>query len=277
MDFLLTVLKYLFLGALQGFTEPIPISSSGHVVLVQKLLGLEIEGLSFETFVNTASLLAVLLVFREDIRRLFQSTLAYITRQSAADSEQGKEQKNDFLFVIYLVLGTIPAGVIGVLFNDYIGEHLKGVHIVGYSLAVTAIALFVIRNMRGRKNDAQLSWKDALIVGFGQAVALIPGISRSGATIVTAMLIGMKQETALRFSFLLYIPISLGGAILELPDLLAMEWTPVLIVSYAVAFIASFVASFYALKWFINIMKNGKLVYFSAYCLLLALCILIFL
>ncbi|WP_046212483.1 undecaprenyl-diphosphate phosphatase [Paenibacillus wulumuqiensis] len=277
MDFLLTVLKYLFLGALQGFTEPIPISSSGHVVLVQKLLGLEIEGLSFETFVNTASLLAVLLVFREDIRRLFQSTLAYITRQSAADSEQGKEQKNDFLFVIYLVLGTIPAGVIGVLFNDYISEHLKGVHIVGYSLAVTAIALFVIRNMRGRKNDAQLSWKDALIVGFGQAVALIPGISRSGATIVTAMLIGMKQETALRFSFLLYIPISLGGAILELPDLLAMEWTPVLIVSYAVAFIASFVASFYALKWFINIMKNGKLVYFSAYCLLLALCILIFL
>ncbi|WP_017813352.1 undecaprenyl-diphosphate phosphatase [Paenibacillus shenyangensis] len=277
MDFILTVLKYLFLGALQGFTEPIPISSSGHVVLVQKLLGLEIEGLSFETFVNTASLLAVLIVFREDIRRLIRSTWAYITRQASTDNEQRTEQKSDFLFVIYLVLGTIPAGVIGVLFNDYISEHLKGVHIVGYSLAVTAIALFVIRNMRGRKNDAQLSWKDAIIVGLGQAVALIPGISRSGATIVTAMLIGMKQETALRFSFLLYIPISLGGAILELPDLLAMEWTPVLIVSYAVAFVASFVASFYALKWFINIMKNGKLVYFSAYCLLLALCILIFL
>ena len=126
MELFLLILKYLFLGALQGFTEPIPFSSSGHLVITQYLFGMKIEGLSFEMFVNTASLLAVFVIYKEDIKRLISSS----------------------------------------------------------------------------------SWKDALLVGLGQAAALIPGISRSGATIVTAMLIGMKQESALRFSFLLYIPVS---------------------------------------------------------------------
>lgn len=273
MDSFWLILKYLLLGALQGVTEPIPISSSGHVVIVQQLFGLEMEGLSFETFVNTASLLAVLLVFREDIIRLASSTWSYLFKRNPQDHEQ----KSNFMFTVYLVIGTIPAGAAGLLFNDFIAEHFKGLHMVGYALVLTAIALFVIRNIRGRKSDAQLSWKDALIVGLGQAVALLPGISRSGATIVTAMLIGMKQETALRFSFLLYIPISIGGAILELPELAKTDWTASLAVAYTVAFAAAFLGTFYALRWFINIMKHGKLIYFSIYCFFLALIVLFFL
>lgn len=267
------IVKYLLLGILQGVTEPIPISSSGHVVIVQQLFDLKLEGMSFEVFVNTASLLAVLAIYRQDITRLAVSAWQFLF----GGGPKKEEQRSDFMMVLYVILGTIPAGVLGVLFKDYIGERFKGIHFVGYSLVITAIALFIIRNIRGRKSDADLSWKDALIVGLGQAVALLPGISRSGATIVTAMLLGMKQETALRFSFLLYIPISLGGALLELPKLASIAWSPTLAIAYTAAFIASFVGTYYALRWFMNIMRHGKLVYFSVYCILLALFVLIFL
>ena len=201
MELFLLILKYLFLGALQGFTEPIPISSSGHLVITQYLFGMKIEGLSFEMFVNTASLLAVFVIYKEDIKRLISSSSLFLFKKD-------KAKKQDFQFVLYLVIGTIPAGVIGVVFNDYIEDQLKGIYTVGCSLIITAIALFMIRNLEGSKGDSQITWKDALLVGLGQAAALIPGISRSGATILTAMLIGMKQESALRFSFLLYIPVS---------------------------------------------------------------------
>lgn len=270
MELFLLILKYLFLGALQGFTEPIPISSSGHLVITQYLFGLKIEGLSFEMFVNTASLLAVFIIYREDIKRLILSSISFLFKKDHS-------KKDDFQFVFFLIVATIPAGVIGILFNDYIGNQLKGIYTVGYSLIVTSIALFIIRNLKGSKGDTEITWKDAVLIGIGQAVSLIPGISRSGATIVTAMLIGTKQETALRFSFLLYIPVSIGGIILELPNLFAVQWSPLLLFAYFLSFIAAFVASYFSLKWFMGIMKKGKLIYFSIYCLFVALMILLFL
>jgi undecaprenyl-diphosphatase len=256
---LIEVIKYLFLGLFQGFTEPIPISSSGHLEIAEHFLGLEIEGMSFALLVNTASLIAVLIIYRNDIIRLVQNGLAYITTKE-------KEAESDFKFILYLIVGTIPAGVIGVLFDDYIEAHLAGIKTVGITLFITGLALWLIRNLRGRKNDAELSFRDAMIVGLAQAVALIPGISRSGATIVAAMGLGMKQETALRFSFLLYIPVSVGGMILGFGDILADEQLAQLALPYIVAFIASLVASYFSLKWFMNIMARGNLKYFAIYC-----------
>ena len=138
------VLKYLILGLFQGLTEPIPISSSGHLVLAQHLLGLKIEGFSFELLVNSASLLAVLLIYRNDLIRLTKNGLSYIFTRA-------EDAKSDFFFIIYLVIATIPAGVIGVLFKDYIDQYLKGVKMVGISLLITAVGLWIIRNLRGRK------------------------------------------------------------------------------------------------------------------------------
>lgn len=120
--------------------------------------------------------------------------------------------------------------------------------------------------MRGRKGDGQLNWKDAAIVGFAQAIALIPGISRSGATIVAAMYLGMKQETALRFSFLLYIPVSLGTMLLSAEEVIATASQNNLWIGYIAAFLASIVASYLSLKWFMNIMARGNLKYFAFYC-----------
>ncbi len=259
MEDLFLLLKYLFLGLFQGFTEPIPISSSGHLEIAQHFFGLDIKGMSFALLVNTASLIAVLIIYREDILRLFRNGLAYITTKD-------KRAEADFRFIIYLIIGTIPAGIIGILFEDFIDKHLASIKTVGITLIVTGLALWLIRNMRGRKNDAELSFKDAIIVGLAQAVALIPGISRSGATIVAAMGLGMKQETALRFSFLLYIPVSAGGMILGFSDILNDPNLSEYAMPYTIAFFASLIASYFSLKWFMNIMARGNLKYFAVYC-----------
>jgi len=270
MEKLYEILKYLFLGLFQGLTEPIPISSSGHLVLAQHFLDIKIEGMSFELFVNTASLLAVLIIYREDLRRLIVNGLKYITTRE-------ESAKSDFRFIIYLIIATIPAGVIGVLFDDAIASVFKeGVQLIGITLIITGIALWLIRNLRGKKGDAGLTLKDAIIIGIAQAIALIPGISRSGATIVAAMGLGTKQETALRFSFLLFIPVSFGGMLLSFSDILSDPEISTLAIPYIVAFIGSLVASYYSLKWFMGIMARGNLKYFSIYCFIAGTLAIIF-
>ncbi len=266
---MIELLKYIFLGLIQGITEPIPISSSGHLVLAQHFLGIETKKLTFELLVNAGSLIAVLIIYRNDIIRLTKNGIAYlITRDEKA--------KPDFMFIVYLIIATIPAGVIGVLFNDMISESLKGVRITAITLLITGAALFLIRNLRGRKQDGDLTIKDAIVVGLAQTVALIPGISRSGATIVAAMGMGMKPETALRFSFLMYIPVSLGGTLLSVTDMVNDPDLGTLFIPYLAAFIVSIIASYFALKWFMNIMAKGNLIYFSIYCFVVGILVLIF-
>lgn len=264
------LVKYTLLGIFQGFTEPIPVSSSGHLVILRKLFDIQIEGLSFETLANFGSLIAVLLVYRKDIIRLIRNSFRYMVTLEEAP-------KADFQFILLLMIATIPTGVIGLLFKDYISSKLSGVAVVGVTLLITGFALWTIRNLRGRKKDFDLTVKDALIIGFAQSIALIPGISRSGATIVTAMLLGMKRETAMRFSFLLYIPVSLGITIFSIEDIVNDPHFDVFMIPYLLAFMASIIATFYALKWFINIMARGKLKYFSFYCFIVGMLVILFL
>jgi undecaprenyl-diphosphatase len=271
MEELLLLLKYAFLGFVQGVTEPIPISSSGHLVLAQELFGLEIRGMSFEVFMNFASLLAVIFIYRTDLIRLSKNGLQYAVSKNP-------ENKSDFMFIIYLIVGTIPAAVLGLVFDDWISETFKGnVKLIGLTLIITGIALWLIRNLKGRRQDQDLTIKDALIVGFAQAIALIPGISRSGATIVASMSRGMKQQTALRYSFLLYIPVSLGSMILSVDDLVNDPRIGELFIPYLVAFILSLIASYYSLKWLMGIMEKGNLKYFALYCFIIGPLIIFFL
>ncbi|MFD1850054.1 undecaprenyl-diphosphate phosphatase [Oceanobacillus bengalensis] len=273
MDFfdkLWTIIEYLILGLVQGITEPIPISSSGHIVIFREIFGVETDGLTFEIFVNFASLLAILIIYRHDIIRLIKNGYLYLFKKE-------ETAKSDFQFIIYLVVATIPVGIVGVLFGDAIGKALGQPVVVGYTLLITAVAIWMIRNLRGRKSDGDLSMKDAMIVGLAQCVAVTPGISRSGSTIVASMLVGMKQETALRFSFLLYIPVSLGTTILEVPDMVRSDAFQATLVPNIVAFIAAFIATYFALKWFMNIMAKGNLKYFSYYCVVVGLLVIFFL
>ncbi|MEC0093336.1 undecaprenyl-diphosphate phosphatase [Paenibacillus macquariensis] len=269
MNDFLELLKYAFLGLVQGITEPIPVSSSAHVIIVQKLFGLEIEGLGFEVLVNFASLLAILLIYKNDLIQLIKHGYLYLKTKE-------EQYKKDFHFILYLIIATIPAGLIGFLFNDLISDVFKGMLTIAISLLVTGIALWLIRNLRGRKNEAGLKLKDAIIIGLAQTVALIPGISRSGATIVAGMGLGLKQSTALKFSFFLYIPVSVGSMILEGSNLIHDPLIGTLALPYTLAFLCSLVTSYFSMKWFMGIMERGQLKYFSWYCFLLSAFILIF-
>src|SRR5699024_9388582 len=150
-----TLIQYFILGLVQGMTEPIPISSSGHLVIMRELFGIEARGLSFEIFVNTASLIAVIIIYWNDIVRLIKNGFLYIFKQDPA-------AKDDFKFIIYLVIATIPVGVIGVLFGDAIGAALSTTNVVGITLLITAAALWIIKDLRGKKLDGDLTIKDSI-------------------------------------------------------------------------------------------------------------------
>lgn len=263
-------LQYMLLGFIQGFTEPIPISSSGHLIIAQKLMGMEQHGLSFEIMTNTASLIAILFIYRAVLARLVKNGLGYVKTKET-------KYKSDFNFIIYIIIGSIPAGVIGVLFKDQIERIFSSnLTTVAIALLVTGAALWLIRNLRGAKRDGDLSAKDALIVGLAQAVALIPGISRSGSTVIASIAVGMKQDTALRFSFMLYIPVSLGGLVLGISDIISDPDIQALWLPYLLAFITTLFVTYFSMKWFMGIMEKGNLKYFSFYCFIVGALILIF-
>lgn len=266
-DFILT-LKMILIGLVQGFTEPIPVSSSGHVMIASEILGLGEQGFTFAILTNTASLLAVLFIYRKDIVRLLTHSFLYIKTKET-------RYKSDFFFVIFILIGTIPAGLLGVLLSDVIAESVS-MTTIAIMLFITGIAIWLIRNLKGKKGEGDMSVKDAVFVGLGQAVALTPGISRSGATIISAIATGLTQETALRFSFMLYIPVSLGGVVLGLSDFLDEPNKLDLAIPYSAAFIATLFMTYVAMKWFMGIMKSGKLVYFTYYCFFVGTLLLIF-
>ncbi|MDO3411317.1 undecaprenyl-diphosphate phosphatase [Saccharibacillus sp. CPCC 101409] len=263
-------LKYLILGIVQGVTEPIPVSSSGHLIIAQRLLGVEQAGLTFEILTNTASLLAIAFIYRHDIGRLVSGTWNYLrTREQV--------YRSDFMFVVYVIIGTIPAVVVGLLFKDWIEDTFSSVKTVAIALLFTGVALWLIRNMRGRKQDGDLKARDALLVGLAQAVALIPGVSRSGSTVIASIATGMKQDTALRFSFMLYIPVSLGAIVLGLPDIISTSEAPGMLWPYVLAFAATLIVTYFAMRWFMGIMAKGNLKYFAYYCFVAGILLLVLL
>ncbi|MGM9948926.1 MAG: undecaprenyl-diphosphate phosphatase [Lysinibacillus sp.] len=266
-DFILLI-KHFIIGIVQGFTEPIPVSSSGHVMIASEILGLGEQGFTFAILTNTASLLAVLFIYRKDIIRLAIHSLRYVRTRNSRYAA-------DFRFVLLIIIGSIPAGVLGILLSDVIAESVS-MTTIAIMLFVTGTAIWLIRNMRGKKGDADITVKDAFLVGLGQAVALMPGISRSGATIISSIAVGMKQETALRYSFLLYIPVSLGSVVLGISDFVNEPNKADLALPYTVTFIATVFMTYFAMKWFMGIMKHGKLIYFTYYCFIVGALLLIF-
>lgn len=257
---IITTIKYMFLGLLQGVTEPIPVSSSGHLVIARELFGIEAKGLSFEIFLNTASLLAILFVYRNDIISIVQNLWRFLF-----NGARDNEAVTDFKYTICLIIATIPVGIAGLLLKDFIGENIT-VGFVGVMLLVTGIGLWFIKNKRGNKRDGDLTVKDSIIVGLAQCVALTPGISRSGAAIVGSIAVGLSQKNALRFAFLLYIPISVGTALISVGDIFNDPQMSTLWLAYLLAFIVTVIATYFAVKWLQNIMENGNLIIFVYYC-----------
>lgn len=264
----LYLLKFIFLGFVQGFTEPIPVSSSGHVVIIKDVFGIITPGLSFEIIVNFGSLLAVVMVYRKNIYTLLKETSAYLVKRDAKYVES-------FTYSCMLFVSTLLTGVIGLVVEPFISKQLTTPFFVGVALLVTALFIWIIHDLYGNKQDDAITWKDACIIGLAQSLALIPGISRSGATVVCAMLLGLKRDTALRYSFLLYIPVSAGITLLSFRDIVQDPTFMPNLIPYIVAFLTAMVTTYYALRWFIHVMQKGKLIIFTYYCLIVGTAVII--
>lgn len=268
---MIEIIKYIILGIIQGFTEPLPISSSGHVYILRSILNVgELTDLNFEIIVNFGSLIAILLIYYKDIKKLVINFFKYF-------KVKNEETKNDFKYCILIILGVIPIGIVGFLFKDQIENFLNSTKIIGISFLITALFLYLVRNIKGKRNDNDLTYKDALIIGLVQIIAVIPGISRSGSTLIAALFCNVKRDSALKYSFMLYIPISVGTTLLGIKDLITMPNIDEMILPYGLGFIASLIVSFFTLRWFMNVVKKGKFIYFSIYCLILGLAVLLFL
>lgn len=259
-------LSYLVLGLIQGLTEFLPVSSSGHLTLGQVLLGLGEEDLTFTVLVHAATALSTLVVFREDIGGLVRDVFTSGERGSRARSYTG-----------LILLSAIPAAAVGLGFKDAI-ESLATPRFVGTMLCLTAAILLL--SQRASTGHQKLNSVRALGIGIAQAFAILPGISRSGSTIGAALMLGISREEAARFSFIMAL-IPIGGAtvltvkdLMEQPvgaDMAASPW-----LGYAVGTLAAFASGWLACTWMIRLVKRSNLAGFGAYCLGVGVLALIF-
>ena len=279
-DFMLKIIiQYIILGIVQGFTEPIPVSSSGHVMIINNLLKTNIDIELLAILTNFGSLIAIVYLYRKKIMVLVKDFFSCLKAMFSQHKIKDKEVYNNFKYCIYLIIGTIPAGIIGLIVTklnlfDFLDNNIK---FVGVTLLITAIFLFLIRNIKGKKDNEEITTKDAIIIGLFQAIAVLPGISRSGATIVGGMTRDLKRETAFDFSFLLYIPISLATGILGFKDLFSANIDTTTFVLYMLATVIAGIITYFATKWFKDIVKKGKLIYFVIYCAIVGTIIILFL
>ena len=263
------IIMYMILGIIQGFTEPIPVSSSGHLVIFNALLNVEeLQDLNFEIFVNFGSFIAIAYFYRKEIISIIKDFFLYIKTKDT-------KYKTNYKYAWLIVIGTIPAGIVGILFKDVI-ESISSPKIVGVSLLITALMLFLVKDIKGKKDKENMSFKDALVVGLFQVIALFPGISRSGSTLVGGMSRNLERKTAFNYSFMLYLPISIATMILGVKDVVENSISTNLLIPYILGAIISCIVTYFSIQWFKNIMEKGKLKYFVYYCLVLGIITILF-
>lgn len=267
---MIEIIKALIVGIVQGLTEFLPVSSSGHIVIAQEILGLQFgeeENLLFAIVLHFATALSTVVVFRKDIAQIFKGLFQF-------------KWNEELKFSLKIVLSMIPAALVGVLLKDTLEDLFSNLRLVGFMLLITAILLYFAD--RARNTGKDVSFKDSFIIGLAQAVAaLLPGISRSGSTISTAILLGDDKSKAARFSFLMVLPLILGATAKMYLDATtdsnaAGLWDNFNLMPLLVGFVAAFVSGLLACKWMINFVKKAKLTYFSIYCSIMGLFVVIY-
>lgn len=258
----MSLIDAILLGILQGLTEFLPVSSSGHIELGKWLLGTELENdLLFSVLLHFATALSTLIVFRRFIAETFSGLLAFRWNDSTR-------------FALLVLLSMIPTGVIGLLFKKQIESFFEGnLLLVGMSLLLTATLLSLTHFARNNEHTKEVTPLQALLMGIAQTIAILPGLSRSGATIATGLLAGGNREKVARFSFLMVLPPIIGASLLEIKDLIEAPEViqQAALLPLVAGFVAAFLTGLLACQWMISIVKKGKLMYFAAYCLLVGL------
>ena len=246
----------LVLGIVQGLTEYLPVSSSGHLAIGSALFGIQgEENLAFTIVVHVATVFSTLVILWKEIEWIFRGLFKF-------------KMNAETRYVINILISMIPIGIVGVFFKDKVEEIFgSGLLIVGCCLLLTAALLTFSYYAKPRQRE-HISLKDAFIIGLAQACAVLPGLSRSGSTIATGLLLGNKKEKLAQFSFLMVVPPILGEALLDVLKAAKGEeaFGDISVLPLVVGFIAAFVSGCLACKWMINIVKKGKLIYFGIYC-----------
>ncbi|MDG5799347.1 undecaprenyl-diphosphate phosphatase [Marinilabiliaceae bacterium ANBcel2] len=259
----MTIIEALILGLIQGLTEFLPVSSSGHLEIGRELLGVEAtDNLRFSVVVHGATVLSTLVVFRDDIAKLLTGLFKF---------EWNEETK----YIAKIAVSMIPIAIVGLFFKEHVEAVFATENIlllVGLMLLITATLLTLAYIKKG--GDKDISYKHALIIGIAQVFAVMPGISRSGATIATGLMLGNKRSEMAKFSFLMVLVPILGENFL---DLLKMSSTTEAAATAGISgvallsgFITAFIAGLFACKWMIRIVKQGKLIWFAIYCAIIA-------
>lgn len=260
-------LEALFLGIIQGLTEYLPVSSSGHLAICSSVFGVNGEdNLTFTVAVHVATVLSTLVILWKEVAWIFKGLF------------QGK-MNDETRYFINILISMIPVGIVGLFFKDVVEDIFgSGLTIVGLMLLLTALLLAFSYFAKPRQKE-KISKRDAFIIGLAQAAAVMPGLSRSGSTIATGLLLGNKKESLAQFSFLMVIPPILGEALLDIVKAIKggaeAAVGDISLSALAVGFLAAFVFGCIACKWMINIVKKGKLIYFAVYCAIVGTVVLI--
>lgn len=248
------VLTAIILGIIQGLTEFLPVSSSGHLELAKVILGNESvaeESMLMTVVLHFATALSTVAIFRKDLIEIIKGIVSF-------------KWNDELKFSLKIIISMIPAAIVGVLYDDLIESFFNGqLLLVGAMLIVTGVLLFLAD--KAKKTNKEVTFWGALIIGISQAIAILPGISRSGATISTSVIMGVDREKAARFSFLMVVPLIFGKIA---KDVLSDDFTLANIntTSLSIGFIAAFITGLFACTWMISLVKKSKLVYFSIYC-----------
>ena len=249
-------IEALVLGLIQGLTEYLPVSSSGHLAIGSALFGIQgEENLTFTIMVHVATVLSTLVILWKEVDWIFKGLFKF-------------QMNDETKYFLNIVVSMIPVGIVGVFFKDAVEDVFgSGLMIVGAMLVLTSVLLAFSYYAKPRQKE-KISLLDAFIIGLAQACAVMPGLSRSGSTIATGLLLGNKKEKLAQFSFLMVIPPILGEALLDVVKAMKGEAFSAGIdtLPLIVGFVAAFVSGCLACKWMINIVKKGKLIYFAIYC-----------
>ena len=257
-------IEAIILGLVQGLTEFLPVSSSGHLAIGKALFGIETTDLSFEIAVHAATVLATIVVFRKDIWKLLCGLFKW-------------KMNPETRYILLILLSMVPVFIVGMLFKDYVEELFgNGLRVVGIALIVTALLLFVSETITRRRGEegGKVTWKSALWMGLAQAVAVVPGLSRSGSTIAAGLLSGVSKQEVTRFSFLMVLIPILGEAFLDTVGG-GFATSSVGFLPLVLGFLAAFVSGLFACKFMIAIVRKAKLRWFALYCVIVGLACLI--
>jgi len=255
----MSLVEAIILGIVQGLTEFLPVSSSGHIELVKVIQGTELEeDLLFTVFLHLATALSTVVVFRKDLVEIFRGVLTF---------KWNEETK----FAWYVVVSMIPAALVGLFLKDQIESLFdKNVLLVGSMLLLTGILLYISDKVKRDKGET-LSTGKSIVMGVVQAISILPGISRSGSTIVTGVLLGLPRTKAARFSFIMVLPLILGAAAKSLKDFMdmpAVDQASSPIFEMSMGFLVAFISGLFAIKWMIKLVEKSQLKWFAYYCFL---------